>query len=89
MTKIKVDEVVDLTKRVCDQHLKPLKLDYNMFWIRDSIRAYCRSGNSYVLNVLIFLASTLWRNGYVFDGDSIKQLVNDIVSLKERELIEE
>ena len=89
MKKIKVDEVVKLTKRVCNQHLKPLKLNYNMFWVTSAIRAYCRSGDSYLLNILIFLASTLWRSGYLFDGDCIKQLVDDIVNAKKRGLIEE
>ena len=89
MTKIKVDEVVELTKRVCNQHLKPLKLDYNVFWITNSIRDYCRSGNSSELRILRFLASMLWWNGYQFDGDCIKKLTDDIVSLKGRGLIEE
>ena len=89
MTKIKVDEVVELTEKVCNQHLKPLKLGYNMFWIRDTIRAYCRTGNGYVLNLLRFLVSTLWWNGYQFDADCIKKLMDDIVRAKERGLIEE
>ena len=88
MTKIKVDEVVELTKRVCDQHLKPLKLNYNMYWIADSIRAYCRNGDSYVLNILRFLSSMLWWNGYQFDGDCIKKLMDDIIGLKNDGLIE-
>ena len=89
MTKIKVEAVVELAERVCDQHLKPLKLNFNMYWIRDSIRAYCRSGDSYVLNVLRFLAETLWFNGHIFDGDCIRDLVKDIVNAKKRGLIEE
>ena len=89
MTKIKVEAVVELAERVCKQHLKPLKLNFNMYWIRDSIRAYCRSGDSYVLNVLRFLAETLWFNGHIFDGDCIRDLVKDIVNAKKRGLIEE
>ena len=88
MTKIKVEAVVGLAERVCNQHLKPLKLDYNMYWITDSIRAYCRSGDSYALNVLRFLVETLWFNGHIFDGDCIRDLVKDIVSWKKRGLIE-
>ena len=91
MTKIEVEAVVGLAERVCNQHLKPLKLNFNesMYWIRDSIRAYCRSGDSYVLNVLRFLAETLWFNGHIFDGDCIRDLVKDIVNAKKRGLIEE
>ena len=87
--KIKVDEVVRLAERVCNQHLKPLKLNYNMLWITDSIRAYCRWGDSHTLNILIFIASTLWWNGYKFDGYCIEKLMDDIVNAKESELIEE
>ena len=89
MKKIKVDEVVELAERVCNQHLNPLKLHLSMYWIRDSIRAYCRSGDSYVLNVLRFLAETLWFNGHLYDGDCISDLIKDIVSAKKRGLIEE
>ena len=89
MTKIKVDEVVELAKRICEQHLKPLKLNYNMFWIKNSVRDYCRFGNSRELRILRFLASVLWWNGYQFDGDCIKKLTDDIVSAKARRLIEE
>ena len=87
--KIKVDEVVRLAERICNQHLKPLKLDYNMFWITNSVRAYCRSGDSSELGILRFLASTLWWNGYQFDGDCIKKLMDGIVNAKESGLIEE
>ena len=89
MTKIKVDAVVELAKRICEQHLKPLKLNYNMYWIRASIRDFCRSGNNSELRILRFIASMLWWNGYQFDGDCIKKLTDDIVSLKGRRLIEE
>ena len=89
MTKIKVDEVVKLAKRICNQHLKPLKLGYNMFCVTNSIRLYCRSGDNYALSTLIFLASTLWFNGDQFDADCIMKLMHDIVSLKESGLIEE
>lgn len=89
MKKIKVDVVVELAKRICEQHLKPLKLNYNMFWIKNSVRDYCRWGDSYALDILRFLASILWWNGYQFDGDCIKKLMNDIISAKERGLIEE
>ena len=89
MKKIKVDEVVKLTKRVCEQHLKPLKLNYNMFWITNSVRDYLRYGNSSELRILRFLASMLWWNGYQSDGDCIKKLVDDIVSAKKSGLIEE
>ena len=89
MKKIEVEAAVGLTERVCNQHLKPLKLNFNMYWVRDSIRAYCRSGNSYVLNVLRFLAETLWFNGHLYDGDFIRDLVKDIVNAKKRGLIEE
>ena len=89
MTKIKVDAVVELAKRVCNQHLKPLKLNYDMYFITGAIWNYCRSGNSSELRILKFLVSTLWWNGYQFDGDCIEKLVDDIESLKERGLIEE
>ena len=89
MKKIEVEAAVGLAERVCNQHLKPLKLNCNMYWIRDSIRAYCRSGDSYVLNVLRFLAETLWFNGHIFDGDCIRDLVKDIVNAKKSGLIEE
>ena len=89
MKKIKVDAVVEMAKEVCNQHLKPLKLDYDMFWITNSVRDFCRSGNNSELRILIFLASVLWSNGYKFDGDCIAKLVDDIVSAKKRDLIEE
>ena len=89
MKKIKVDEVVVLTRKVCKQHLKPLKLDYDMYWITSSIWNYCISGNSSELRILRFLVSTLWWNGYKFDGDCIMKLTADIVSAKARGLIEE
>ena len=89
MKKIKVEAVVESAEEVCIQHLKPLKLNCNLYWIRDSIRAYCRSGDNYVLNVLRFLAETLWFNGHIFDGDCIRDLVKDIVSAKRSGLIEE
>ena len=89
MKKIEVEAVVGLAERVCNQHLKPLKLNGSMYWIRDSIRAYCSSGDSYVLNVLRFLAETLWFNGHLYDGDCIRDLVKDIVNAKKRGLIEE
>ena len=89
MTKIKVDAVVRIAKKVCEQHLKPLNLDYKMFCVTNSIRLYCRSGDNYALSTLIFLASTLWFNGDQFDADCIMKLMHDIVSLKERGLIEE
>ena len=88
MTKIKVDAVVELSERVCDQHLKSLKLNYNMYWITNSIRAYCRGGDGHVLTILRFLASMLWWNGYQFDGDCIKKLMDDIIAAKEGGLIE-
>ena len=86
--EIKIDAIVELAERVCNRHLKPLKLDYNMFWIKNSIRAYCISGNRDALYLLIFLASTLWWNGYQFDGDCLNKLMADIISIKERGLIE-
>ena len=89
MTKIKVDAVVELTKGICEQHLKPLKLNYNMYWIRASIRDFCRSGNNSELRIIRFIASMLWWNGYQFDGDCIKKLTDDVVSAKARGLIEE
>ena len=89
MKKIKVEAVVELAERVCDQHLKSLKLDYNMFWIKNSIRDFCKSGNYRELRILRFLASMLWWNGHQFDGDCIKKLTDDILSLKGRRLIEE
>ena len=89
MKKIKVDVVVKLTERVCNQHLKPLKLDCNMFWITNSIRAYCRSGNTSELNILRFLVHALWWNGYLYDGDCINRLIGDIIGLKNEGLIEE
>lgn len=86
--EIKIDEVVELAERVCNQHLKPLKMNYNMYWIKNSIRGYCISGDSYALSLLTFLASTLWWNGYQFDGDCLNKLMADIISIKERGLIE-
>ena len=88
MKKIKVDAVVELAERVCNQHLKPLNLDYDMFWITTSVRDYCRSGNSHVLDVLRFLTSMLWWNGYEFDGDCIVKLMDDILSARRSGLIE-
>ena len=89
MTKIEVDAVVKMVIEVCNQHLKPLKFDYNVFWITNSVRDYCRSGINSELRILRFLASVLWWNGHQTDGDCIKKLVDDIVSWKERGLIEE
>ena len=89
MTKIKVDAVVELSEKVCNQHLKPLKLNYNVFWITNSIRHYCKSGNTSELNILRFLASALWWNGYQFDGDCIRKLMDDMIGLKNDGLIEE
>ena len=89
MKKIKVDAVVGLAARVCNQHLKTLKLDHNVFSIAGSIRVYCISGDNYALSTLIYLASKLWFNGYQFDAGCIKKLTDDLVSLKARGLIEE
>ena len=88
MKKIRVDDVVELSERVCNRHLKPLKLNYNVFWITNSILHYCKSGNSSELTILRFLASMLWWNGYQFDGDCIKKLMDDIIAAKEGGLIE-
>lgn len=89
MKKIKVNDVVELSERVCNRHLKPLKLNYNVFWITNSIRNYCKNDNSSELRILRFLVSTLCLNGYQFDANCIAKLLNDIVSTKARGLIEE